>query len=161
MEVSRPTEREVLRIERQAKRAAAGTRRSRVRLGRMLCAAWVISFAACATEPRADNASSVTSTSAAAAASTQRVAIMAKAGTFEPAAVRLVQGVPAVLEFTRVVDSACMKAVRMPWMEEAVDLPMNETVEISVDTSMTGVFSYACAMDMVFGEVMIHRARQK
>jgi hypothetical protein len=29
-------------------------------------------------------------------------------------------------------------------------------VEIPVDTSMTGVFTYACWMDMVFGEVMIH-----
>jgi plastocyanin domain-containing protein len=51
-----------------------------------------------------------------------------------------------------------MKAVRMPWMEEAVDLPKNEPVEIAVDTSMTGVFSYACAMGMVFGKVVIDRA---
>jgi plastocyanin domain-containing protein len=87
---------------------------------------------------------------------TQRVAITAKAGRFEPAQVHLVQGAPAVLEFTRIVESTCMNAVRMPWMEEAVELPMNEKVEIAVDTSMTGVFTYACWMDMVFGEVMIH-----
>jgi plastocyanin domain-containing protein len=51
-----------------------------------------------------------------------------------------------------------MEAVRMPWMDEAVDLPMNETIEISVDTSLTGVFSYACWMDMVFGDVVIDKA---
>ena len=79
---------------------------------------------------------------------------------FEPTRVRLVQGVPAVLEFTRVADSACMQAVRMPWMEEAVDLPMNEAVEIPVDTSMTGVFSYACWMDMVSGDVVIDDAKR-
>ena len=103
-------------------------------------------------------ASLTSAASATAAASTQRVAITAKAGTFEPAEVRLVQGVPAVLEFTRVVDSPCMRAVRMPWMEEAVDLPMNEKVEILVDTSLTGVFSYSCGMDMVFGDVVIDKA---
>ncbi len=124
----------------------------------MLCAASVIALVACASEPRARNASSATTASVAAAASTQRVAVMAQAGTFEPAEVHLVQDVPAVLEFTRVVDSACMKAVRMPWMEEAVDLPMNEKVAISVDTSMTGVFSYSCWMNMVFGEVVIDKA---
>jgi len=46
----------------------------------------------------------------------------------------------------------------MPWMEEAVDLPMNEMVEIPVDTSMTGVFSYSCWMNMVSGEVVIDEA---
>ena len=77
---------------------------------------------------------------------------------FEPAEVRLVQGVPAVLEFTRVVDSICMQAVRMPWLDEAVNLPLNENVEIAVDTSMTGVFSYHCWMNMVSGDVVIDRA---
>jgi plastocyanin domain-containing protein len=117
----------------------------------LFCAAWIISLLASAAGPSATGIS--------VAASIQRVAIIAQAGRFEPAEVHLVQGVPAILEFTRIVDSACMKAVRMPWLETAVDLPLNETVEIPVDTSMTGVFSYACAMDMVFGEVMIHGAR--
>jgi thiol-disulfide isomerase/thioredoxin len=91
-------------------------------------------------------------------ANSQRVAITVSAGAFEPAVARLVQGVPAVLEFTRVVASECMNAVRMPWMKDAVDLPMNEKVEIPVDTSMTGVFSYSCWMDMVSAEVMIEEA---
>jgi len=128
------------------------------RLGPMLCAALVITLAACVSEPSADNASSASTTNVAALDSTQRVAVTAKAGTFEPAEVHLVHGTPAVLEFTRVVDSECMNAVRMPWMEKAVDLPMNEKVEIPVDTSMTGVFTYSCWMNMVFGEVVIDEA---
>ena len=130
----------------------------RLRLGPWLCLALLVAFAACNSEPSADSASSTTTGNAAATAPTQRIAVTAKAGTFEPAEVRLAQGIPAVLEFTRVVDSACMNAVRMPWMKEAVDLPMNEKVEIPVDTSMTGVFSYSCWMDMVFGEVVIDPA---
>ena len=128
-----------------------------VRLGPVLCAVSVITFAACGVDPSVQ-ASSAESANAAAAVDPQRVVVTAKAGTFEPAKAHLVQGVPAVLEFTRVADSECMKAVRMPWMDDAVDLPLNEKVEIPVDTSMTGVFSYSCWMDMVFGEVVIGEA---
>ena len=122
----------------------------RTRFGPVLCAAGAIAFLITGDASRSE------APSVPAAGSTQRIAITATAGRFEPAQVHLVQGAPAVLEFTRVVESACMKAVRMPWMEEAAELPMNEKVEIPVDTSMTGVFTYACWMDMVFGEVMIH-----
>lgn len=118
----------------------------------------ILVLSACASEPRVANPAFTTTTSAVAGASTQRVAIIAKAGMFEPTEVRLVQGLPAVLEFTRAVDSTCMQAVQMPWMQEPVNLPMNERVEISVDTSMTGVCSYSCWMNMVFGKVVIDKA---
>ena len=85
----------------------------------------------------------------------QRVVIKAVTGAFEPAEVHLKQGVPAILEFTRVVDSDCVNAVRMPWMKEPVDLPMNKKVDIPVDTSKAGTFTYSCWMSMVFGRVVI------
>ncbi|NQY92240.1 MAG: cupredoxin domain-containing protein [Deltaproteobacteria bacterium] len=126
-----------------------------------ICAACVIiTLTACESTPPANETSSAPPERVSTAAGTQRVAITAKAGAFEPAVVNLVQGVPAVLEFTRVADSACMNAVRMPWMEEAVALPMNKKVEIPVDTSMTGIFSYSCWMNMVIGDVVIDRANQ-
>jgi plastocyanin domain-containing protein len=134
---------------------AAGPRRRRARLGWLLYSAWALTLAVCVSTSSAGDVPSATTTGMITPASGQRIAITARAGAFDPARVHLVQGVPAVLEFTRVVDSECMKALRMPWMEDAVDLPMNETVEIPVDTSMTGVFSYSCWMNMVFGEVVI------
>jgi len=115
----------------------------------------VIALAACESVPSGSNTSQSATSGTEAASTAKRIAITAESGRFEPAEVHLIQGTPAVLEFTRVVDSTCMRALRMPWMEEAVDLPMNETVKISVDTSMTGVFSYACWMGMVSGDVMI------
>jgi plastocyanin domain-containing protein len=117
----------------------------------------VITFATCKVDSSAQ-ASSAETTNASAAVDPQRVVVKARAGRFEPAEIHLIQGVPAVLEFTRVADSECMKAVRMPWMNEPVTLPLNEKVEIPVDTSMTGVFSYSCWMNMVFGEVVIEEA---
>jgi plastocyanin domain-containing protein len=118
----------------------------------------VIDLAACESVPSGSNTSLSATSGAEAAPTTKRIAITAKSGRFEPAEVHLVQGTPAVLEFTRVVDSTCMRALRMPWMEEAVDLPMNEMVEVAVDTSMSGAFTYSCWMNMIFGEVVIHEA---
>jgi plastocyanin len=74
---------------------------------------------------------------------------------FEPAEVRLKQGKPGFLVFTRESDRECVNAVRMPWMTEAQDLPKDQPVSIRVDTSQAGTFSYACWMNMVFGRVVI------
>jgi peroxiredoxin len=107
----------------------------------ILCATWLVAFSACPFAPTKD------------AATTQRIPIIVREEAFEPAEVSLAEGVPAVLEFTRVAESGCTSAVKMPWMEEAVDLPLNEVVEIAVDPSMTEDFSYSCWMDMVHGKV--------
>ncbi len=146
-----------LRLER-TKGATTLLGCSRARLVRMFCAAWLISFAACASEPRAGGTSSAALGTGAAVVAAQRVAITAKTGRFEPTEVRLIQGVPAILEFTRVSEGTCLQALRMPWMEEPVELPLNEKVEIAVDTSMSGVFNYSCWMNMVSGEVTIQPA---
>jgi hypothetical protein len=74
---------------------------------------------------------------------------------FEPAEIHLKQGTPGALELTRVTDSDCVSAVRMPWMKDAVDLPRDKPVRIDVDTSKAGAFVYACWMNMVFGRVVI------
>jgi plastocyanin domain-containing protein len=84
------------------------------------------------------------------------VAIKATKDGFEPAEVHLTQGRPAVLEFTRVADVECVNAVKMPWHDKPVDLPLNQPVTIAIpDTSKAGTFSYSCWMDMVFGRVTI------
>jgi plastocyanin domain-containing protein len=86
----------------------------------------------------------------------QHVKIKATMAGFEPAEVHLKQGRPAVLEFTRVDETKCVDAVKMPWLERPTDLPLNQTVEIPVpDTSKAGTFTYACWMNMVFGRVVV------
>lgn len=85
----------------------------------------------------------------------QRVAIKVTSKGYEPAEVHLVAGKPGVLEFTRVTESECLNAVKMPWMKEAVPLPLNETVKISVDTKEAGTFAYSCWMSMIYGRVVI------
>ena len=111
----------------------------------VLCAILLVAFSECRFLGSHDSA----------AAETQQISIVVREDAFDPAEVHLTAGVPAVLEFRRVTESGCMNAVKLPWMEEAVDLPLNETVEIPVDPSMTGDFSYSCWMDMVHGKVAI------
>ena len=134
---------------KRSRRAGAGF------VGTCCAASLLVLLSGCESVPSTDNASSAAANKATAEANIQRVAIRATAGTFEPAVVHLVHGVPAILAFTRAVESECMQAIKMPWMEEAIDLPMNQAVEIPVDTSMTGIFTYTCWMNMVSGEVMI------
>ncbi|HHH27736.1 MAG TPA: hypothetical protein ENK57_05240 [Polyangiaceae bacterium] len=89
----------------------------------------------------------------------QQVSIKATAKGFEPAEVHVEQGRPAVLTFTRVVESSCVDAVKMPWRDEAYDLPLNQAVNVVIpDTSKAGSFSYSCWMDMVHGRVTVDPA---
>lgn len=88
-----------------------------------------------------------------------RVSIKASKLGFEPEVAEFIQGRPAILEFERVDDTSCVNAVRMPWAEEAQDLPLNTKVAIQIpDTSQDGEFQYGCWMNMVFGKVVIKPA---
>jgi plastocyanin domain-containing protein len=74
---------------------------------------------------------------------------------FEPAEVKLTQGVPSAIEFERLTEMECLRAVRMPWMREATDLPVGERVVIPIPTDKSGRFVYACWMNMIFGRVHV------
>jgi plastocyanin domain-containing protein len=84
------------------------------------------------------------------------VAITASKDGFKPEVAEFVQNRPAFLEITRVDDTNCANAVRMPWMKEARDLPLGQKVSIQIpDTSQAGEFQYSCWMNMLFGKVVI------
>jgi hypothetical protein len=86
----------------------------------------------------------------------QNVAIRVTADGFVPKEVHLTQGRPGFLLVTREIESDCLNAVRMPWMQKAVPLPLHETVTIQIpDMSQSGEFTYACWMDMVSARVVI------
>lgn len=100
-------------------------------------------------------ASATAAPSGASTAAEQSVAITVTGKGYEPTEVHLEAGRPAVLVFTRVTDSECLNAVKMPWMKDAVPLPMNVPVRIPVDTSAAGTFAYSCWMSMIYGRVVI------
>jgi plastocyanin domain-containing protein len=92
----------------------------------------------------------------ASASAAQRIEIKATKHGFEPTEVHLEQGREAILVFTRVDETTCVEAVKMPWADRPTDLPLHQPVEIRVpDTSKAGTFTYACWMNMVYGRVVV------
>lgn len=88
-----------------------------------------------------------------------RVAITVTKQGFEPAVARFPKGRPAFLDFERAEETDCLNAIKMPWSEAVIDLPLHQTVSIQIpDTSRDGDFRYGCWMDMVFGTVVIEAA---
>ncbi len=85
-----------------------------------------------------------------------RATVLASSAGFQPEVVEFIQGRPAIVDFRRVDDTSCVNAVRMPWMSQALPLPLNETVSVRIpDTSQAGEFGYACWMNMIRGKVVI------
>lgn len=76
-------------------------------------------------------------------------------GGYQPETVVLKQGVPAVLNFTRRDASMCLEQVVFPDFGVDQHLPQNETVQIEIDTSKAGEYTFACGMNMFHGKVMI------
>jgi plastocyanin domain-containing protein len=69
--------------------------------------------------------------------------------------VKVPQGQPVILEFTRETESECLNAVRMPWLSDTIPLPMNKLVGIPFDASKPGTITYACWMNMIFGKITV------
>jgi plastocyanin domain-containing protein len=84
-----------------------------------------------------------------------KVAIRVTKDGFEPKEVKVPQGKPVVLEFTRETESECLNAVRMPWLTETIALPLDKPVAIPFDAGKVGTVTYSCWMNMVFGKLTV------
>lgn len=74
---------------------------------------------------------------------------------YEPETVTLKKGVPAKLVFHRINESDCLSRVQSKKLAFNQALPLNQDVEISVDTNRSGEFDYACGMNMFHGKVVV------
>lgn len=86
----------------------------------------------------------------------QVVRIAVEPTGFEPGRIRLEQGIPARLIFTRRTDDTCATAVAIPALGVATTpLPLNVPVAIEVTPREDGTFTYACSMDRVKGALLV------
>ena len=76
-------------------------------------------------------------------------------GGYSPRVVMLEKGVPAQLTITRTDKSNCLKEIVFSDFGIKRTLPLDEPVEIEIDTSKAGEFNYACGMNMYFGKVVV------
>ncbi len=84
-----------------------------------------------------------------------RVAITVTEKGFEPEAVTVTAGRPVTLVVTRTTAQTC--ATELVLKEHGINqpLPLGEAVEITFTPEQTGELTYACAMDMYKGKVVV------
>lgn len=75
---------------------------------------------------------------------------------FEPSEITLPTDQAARIVFTRTIDATCAKKIHIPdFKVEATELPLNEPVAVDVRPKEGGTFSFACAMDMMKGAILV------
>lgn len=70
---------------------------------------------------------------------------------FEPKGIDVKPNVPVVLKVTRKTDSTCSTQIQIPSKKIKKDLPLNETVSISVGKLEKGEIRFGCGMSMMDG----------
>ena len=84
----------------------------------------------------------------------QQVDVEVKGG-YSPEQIVLKKGVPAVLNFTRKDASGCLDHVVFSDFGINQELPQNQVEAITIDTSKSGEYQWACGMDMFHGKLII------
>lgn len=84
-----------------------------------------------------------------------RVAITVTEKGFEPATVTVAAGKPVTLVVTRQTTKTCATELVMAAHAINQPLPLGQAVEITFTPDQPGELTYACAMDMYRGKVVV------
>ena len=76
-------------------------------------------------------------------------------GGYNPAVLKLKQGVPVKLTFNRKDPTTCLEKVVFPDFGVDADSPVGQDVVITIDTSKAGEYEYSCGMHMFHGKIII------
>lgn len=83
------------------------------------------------------------------------IEIEANDSGFVPSTVEAKRGEPIVLRFKRTTKSECLKAVQLPELKIAKDLPMNVAVDIPLTPDKEGEIAFQCWMAMMKGTIVV------
>lgn len=84
-----------------------------------------------------------------------RVAITVTEKGFEPEVVTVAAGRPVTLVVKRTTANTCATDLVMPAQGINQPLPLDKAVEITFTPAKAGELTYACAMDMFKGKVIV------
>lgn len=96
-----------------------------------------------------------TSSATATIVDNQQTADVLVNGGYNPAVLVLKKGVPTTLTFNRKDPSNCFEYVVFPDFGINQELPQNQDIAITIDTSKAGEYNYACGMNMFHGKIII------
>jgi thiol-disulfide isomerase/thioredoxin/plastocyanin len=84
-------------------------------------------------------------------------AIIATERGFEPGTITIPRGTPVTLRFTRKVEKTCATEVTFQHdgKTELLALPLDKTVSLTVTFKAPGTITYACAMNMITGTIVV------
>jgi RND family efflux transporter MFP subunit len=85
----------------------------------------------------------------------QSVTVTLNAKGYQPARVKLKQGVPAQVTFLRKVEATCGTEIVIGEYGIKRELPLNEPVMLEFTPTKTGEFKFACGMDMLRGKIIV------
>lgn len=91
----------------------------------------------------------MTGTASAKDANVQNVDLAVTENGFEPKSIDVKPGSDVVLKVTRKTDSTCAKQIQIPSKKIKVDLPLNETVAVSLGKLKKGEIRFGCGMNMM------------
>lgn len=91
---------------------------------------------------------------AAKGAKAQRVEIQVTKEGFVPASTKVKAGKPVTLVVTRKVQRTCATEIVIKNYGIDQELPLDKTVEVTLTPKEPGAIRFACAMDMIAGELI-------
>ncbi|MBK7582685.1 MAG: cupredoxin domain-containing protein [Myxococcales bacterium] len=74
---------------------------------------------------------------------------------FAPSSISLKKGEAATLRFTRTSDETCATKVVFPELKLEKELPLNQPVEVAIDTKEAKTVGFECGMGMYKSKVVI------
>jgi len=84
----------------------------------------------------------------------QRIEITVGSGGFTPALTRVKVGQPVTLVVTRKIDETCATEIVIKDFALRKELPLNKAVEVTFTPKKRGAIRFACAMNMVAGQIV-------
>ena len=84
----------------------------------------------------------------------QEISILVKGG-YTPEEIVLKAKIPAVLSFKRTDASSCLDHVIFPELGVNCELPLKQTIKISINTNKPGIYHWNCDMNMFHGKLII------
>lgn len=116
--------------------------------------ALLLSAVACNKSDKAGTGTSAGAASAAAPAS-GTIDVKADENGFSPSTITLKKGESATLRFKRTTEDTCADKVVFPDLKVTKDLPVNQPVEVAIDTKEARTLGFECGMGMYKSKVVI------
>ena len=114
-----------------------------------------VGLSACAKDSRTESLPEGSRQTSAMTGNEQVVKLEVTADGFVPASFKVRAGQPVKLIVTRKVERTCATDIVIKDLKISAPLPLNKAVELNFTLDKPGKVRFACAMDMIAGEIVV------